>query len=107
MTNDKFYNDKYTGGLTNLLCHFLEDTYLPSEEQDDKKTIQKYVNIFDSEILKKTIDNGREVLKLNFFPDDWVGETTNRWFENPEKTKLWLTEIINLLEAEALKAGKL
>ena len=107
MTNNKFYNDKYTGGLTNLLCHFLEDTYLPVEEQDDRKTIQKYVSIFDSEIIIKTISNGREVLELTDFPDDWIGETTNRWFENPEKTKSWLINITNTLELEAKKTGKL
>ncbi len=100
------YNEIYDD-LSCLLLFFLEDTYLPQEEQNDKITILRYVKTFDKDTLNNTILDFQEVLQLEHFPAEWIGKTTNRWFENSYKTKLWLTNIINLLEAEAKKAGKL
>lgn len=98
---------QYMGGLTNLLCYFLEDTYLPPEEVDDHKTIKRYVATFDKKVLEKTMTQALEVLALYDFPDEWIGNTANRYYKDKQAYKEWIKWIVDTLEQEAKKQGKL
>jgi hypothetical protein len=93
--------------VANLLCYFLEDTYLPADEINDKKTIQRFVKDATTHSLNNALSQGKEILELEEFPDYWVRTTTNRRFENPEKRKEWVKFIIDTLEQEAKLAEKL
>ncbi len=100
------YRDLF-GSLTCLLCYFLDDTYYDDRKNID--TIKRYVSIFDKEELLKTLNQGKEVLALDPFPTEWILDTVYGGGEDivQDRTKKWLTEILELLEEEAKKAGKL
>jgi hypothetical protein len=94
-----------------LLCYFLDDGYY--EDRKDIDTIKRYVSIFDSEVLQKTLAQGKEVLELEPFPAEWIQKTCNKYpFDQGHETKLedyypWMQWIVKTLEEEAKKAGKL
>jgi hypothetical protein len=96
-----------------LLLYFLTATYLPPEEAHDLKTIQKYVATFDKDALTETIKQANEVLSLDVFPAEWVGETTNRYpFDKSlestaEDYHVWVQWMVKALEAEGRKVGKI
>src|SRR5574343_1415491 len=100
--------------FTSFLLHFLEDLYLPVEEQDDFKTIERFISIFDGKKIKQTLKEGREILAMEPFPASWIKVTIgdrypfddpNRYF--PEEYKNWTCSILDTLESEAKKAGKI
>jgi hypothetical protein len=108
--NEIDLDKKYQGGLTNLLCYFLDDGYY--EDRKDIDTIKRYVSIFDSEVLQKTLDQGKEVLAMKPFPAEWITDTANRGLgeidDNIDKAALiWMQWIVTTLDEEAKKAGKL
>ncbi|CAL7961278.1 hypothetical protein MIDIC_290002 [Alphaproteobacteria bacterium] len=101
-----------------LLMYFFEDTYLEPEERDDKRTIQRYVNVetFDKADIQTTIIQGKEILELEPFPHEWIGDTADRlvydadkkeWVDDPMLYKEWTRWIVDTLEEEARRAGKL
>ena len=63
-----------------------------------KQNSQNFVLIFQSSILEE----GAVVLKLEPFPHEWIINTINR-----EVDSGWAHEIIEMLEQEAKKAGKI
>ena len=106
--DDKYYM------LGQLLLTFLLDNYL--DEKNDLKSIQKYCEQKDKDEIEETIKEGLEVLELEPFPHEWVGDITDRlvydnekkeWVNTPELYKEWVKEIINLLHTEARKLGKI
>lgn len=102
-------NTKYNW-FNSLLLYFLEDGYY--EERNDIDTIKRYVDTFDSNTIRKTLEQGKEVLTLNPFPAEWIQNTTNRYpFDQGHETKLedyyqWVEWMVKTLEEEAKKAGK-
>ena len=98
--------------MENLLCTFHEDTYYP--ERTDKDTIKRFVKEMDSGSIKDTIKEGKEVLALQPFPHEWVYTVTGYLSLNyikantkEEKFKKWVNWMIEALEEEGKKQGKL
>jgi hypothetical protein len=65
-----------------------------------------------SDFIKEAITQGREILELEEFPEGWVYDTMNHHIINipgvvMPKTKEWMRWVIDTLEVEAKKAGKL
>ena len=99
--------------MNNLLLYFLADGYLPIEEQDDLKTIQRFVSLFNTVTITTALKEGKEILTLDPFPWEWICDTANRYpfsgqdYDSKEGYFHWLGWILLTLEAEAKKAGKL
>src|SRR5574343_982885 len=100
--------------FTDFLLSFLEDLYLQVEEQDDLKTIENFISIFDGKEINQTLKEGREILAMEPFPAWWIETTigdrypfddSNR--DSPEEYKNWTCSILDTLESEAKKAGKI
>jgi hypothetical protein len=110
--NDEYYNQKYHA-LSSLLLYFMLDTYLPPEESDDLSTIKRFVaEGLENGDIPDTLQQGREVLQLNPFPYEWIQSTVNRYppgkshETTPEDYYVWIKSVLDLLESEAIKAGK-
>lgn len=110
--------------LDNLLAYI-------SQKEIDSEAIKKYIECeYDTVELAKSegreisydtipqcIKEGREVLKLKPFPWEWIRSSANgigyytpeeaNIYSKEELAKRWLTFIIDALEKEAIKAGKL
>src|SRR5574343_385385 len=100
--------------FTNLLGHFMEDLYLPVEEQDDLKTIERFISIFDGKEINQTLKEGREILAMEPFPASWIELSTGYRYpfgdpnrDSPEEYKNWTIWALDTLESEAKKAGKI
>ncbi|CAL7963077.1 hypothetical protein MIDIC_570004 [Alphaproteobacteria bacterium] len=102
-----------------LLLYFMLDAEtLELEEMDDRKTIKRFVNveIFDKNVIQKTILQAKEVLNLRPFPYEWVENTANgisckedeeKIYSREDLAKKWIQWMLDTLEEEARKAGKL
>ncbi|CAL7961837.1 conserved hypothetical protein [Alphaproteobacteria bacterium] len=107
---DRRISDKYSE-FTCLLLYLHADSY--PDYGSDQKIIEHYVEVFCKEDLESTIKQGREVLTLEPFPHEWVISTTNTIPSNmpgssdAEKCYNWVKQLLEVLEAEARKAGKL
>ena len=99
-----YYNEKYEW-ISNLLLYFLEDTYYP--ERKDEDTIARFVEEMCSESIRDTLKEGREILELQPFPHDWIGGVMNAGWKTDDACKKWVTWMIEALEEEGKKAGKL
>ena len=101
-------SERYSHGFENFLCHVgsedIED--LPPEEQDDIHCVKKYVSKFDDEVLMLTIKHGLEILALEEFPYEWIEITTNEYNESPQEYYEWVKDLVQILEDEAVKSGK-
>ena len=80
-------------------------------DDPSKYTVVEMGNVGDAEI-KRVITQGREILELEEFPEGWVYDTMNHHIINipgvvMPKTKEWMKWVIDTLEVEAKKAGKL
>ncbi|CAL7961848.1 conserved hypothetical protein [Alphaproteobacteria bacterium] len=106
-----FFRDKYDD--FNCLLGYLH-TYSYPDYGSDQKIIEHYVEVFCKEDLESTIKQGREVLALEPFPHEWVynavewrsldcvpGDTLEEKYYN------WVKWLLEVLEAEARRAGKL
>ncbi|CAL7960878.1 hypothetical protein MIDIC_230151 [Alphaproteobacteria bacterium] len=112
----KKYNEIYQH-FSGLLLEFMLSTYLPSEERDDRKTIIKFIEENEGyNRIQTTIIQGKEILELEPFPHEWIGDTADRlvydadkkeWVDDPMLYKEWTRWIVDTLEEEARKAGKL
>ena len=91
--------------LSNLLCTFHEDTYYP--ERTDNDTIERFVKEMDSQSIKDTIKEGKEVLELKPFPHDWIGQVINAGQKTDDACKKWVSWMLKALEEEGKKQGKL
>ena len=100
----KSMNDKYEEFL-NLLLTFLEDTYY--QERSDDDTIRRFVEEMDGGSIKDTIKEGREVLALKPFPHDWIGSVMNAGWKTDNACKKWVTWMLEALEKEGKRVGKL
>ena len=107
----KSMNDKYEEFL-NLLLSFLEATYYP--ERSDEDTIKGFVEEQYPQSIEGAIKEGREVLELKPFPWEWVYAVTGYLSLNyikanteEEKFKKWVRWMIEALEKEGKKVGKL
>lgn len=100
--------DRVYQKFMNLLIYFLEDTYNDNFDLDfnDHRTIIRYISIFDTDLITDTLDDIDEVLKLEDFPDEWVSEVTNRYFETKEDYHNWVKWMRVALEEEAKRQGK-
>ena len=105
-------SDKYEC-LACLLLYFLEDTYLPTEEIDDLKTIKRFIEEVSSEVILDAFKEGKEILSLGEFPYEWISNTANRFpfrsMRNPAPQEYydWVEWMIETLKEEAIKAGKI
>ena len=99
-----YYNDKYPK-VSNLLLNFLEDTYYP--ERKDEDTIRRSVEKWSFEYIYQTIKEGHEVLALEPFPHDWIGSVMNAGWKTDDACKKWVNWMIEALEEEGKKVGKL
>ena len=95
--------------LTCLLLYFLEDGYY--EDRKDIDTIKRYVSVFDSRVIQKTLEQGMEVLGLDPFPVEWITDEANRGLGEIDNdinkaAFIWMQWIVKTLEEEAEKAGK-
>jgi hypothetical protein len=106
------YGDKYPR-IVGLLLYFL--LYGEEEEPplDDFEVIKRFIIDMDSIVyntLAKTITQGREILELEEFPIEWIGNTMNHVPNIPgvvmPETRYWFKWVIDTLEIEAKKAGK-
>ena len=101
------------------------------EKKTDLETIKEYIKYeydtvelaksegreIDYDTIPQCIKEGREVLKLKPFPWEWIRSSANgigyytpeeaNIYSKEELAKRWLTSIIDALEKEAIKAGKL
>ena len=107
----KYYNNKYEN-LAELLGSFLFATYDLNET--DEETIRKHVLLYDSESIKDTLKEGKEVLALKPFPHEWVYAVTGylsldriKADTKEEKFKKWVSWMMEALEKEGKKQGKL
>jgi hypothetical protein len=109
----EYYNEKYEW-ISNLLLYFSEDTYYPKRSDED--TIKGFVEEQYPQSIEGAIKEGREVLELKPFPWEWVSGVTNKlvydekkkeWVEDEELYKKWVRWMIEALEKEGKKAGKL
>ena len=118
-----YYVDQYKE-FDNLLAYL-------SERKTDLEAIQDYItNEYDTVELAKSegreidydtipqcLKEGREVLELQPFPWEWIQISSNRypfnkkypWGMSPtsEEYHEWIEWIIDTLEKEAIKAGKI
>ena len=101
----KIYSNKYRN-FEWILYEFLEDTYLDSDKRDDIKTIQRFCRNRRIAVLKSAIHEGKEVLKLEPFPWEWVADVCNYFpFNDPKNDsesgyKKWIKWIIDEIENE-------
>ena len=91
---------KYDNGLINLLCYFLEDSYFDSIENDDRKTIQRYVATFDSLTIERTVLDCLELLSLDDFPDKWLISIMGTKYESTKEWKDWFNMVLKMLHEE-------
>jgi hypothetical protein len=113
MNEEKRLDNQYYN-FVNLLLTFLEATYYP--ERSDEDTIKGFVEEQYPQSIEGAIKEGREVLELKPFPWEWVSGVTNKlvydekkkeWVEDEELYKKWVRWMIEALEKEGKKAGKL
>jgi|GEM_PF-2820747 len=81
-----------------LACYMRANTGVgdfPSEEA----AALYYVKHNKSELIDLTIKQGKSLLKEKEFPWEDITETTEISFTNCEKTKEWLTKVIELIES--------
>jgi hypothetical protein len=97
------YGEKYPK-FKCLLLYFL--IYGEEEEPtlNDKEIINKFVFNFDNEYIVQTINEAKEVLKLDPFPEDWIwdiaGGHARPWpDENIESCKEWIQWVVEQLIA--------
>ena len=88
-----------------LLLYFLVYGEEKEPSLNDKEIINLYVSNFNSEYIKQTLDEAKEVLKLDPFPEDWIwdiaGGHARPWpDENIESCKEWVEWIVKELEIE-------
>jgi hypothetical protein len=86
-----------------LLLYFLVYGEEKEPTLNDKEIINLYVSNFNSEYIKQTLDEAKEVLKLNPLPEDWIwdiaGGHARPWpDDNIESCKQWIEWIIKKLE---------
>ncbi len=99
----------------NLLgSFFLDATYYP--ERTDEETIRRFMEEMGEEAVRETIEEGRAVLALDPFPWEWVSHLTNGFPCKPGEEKIytkeylvkkWVTWMIEALEEEGKRSGKL
>lgn len=116
--------------LLQFLIFLLEGTYIEKVEKyegDERKKIDTlefakecdidnityFIKECTIEAITWAVSEGKEFLKIEPFPADWVGENTNRYPFNKKWDEVmdqdyyeWLKWLINNLEIEAKKAGK-
>jgi hypothetical protein len=105
---NEYLRDRYED-FGSLLCYF------HTKGKTDAEIIKIFVNVptFSAESIKKTIEEAKEVLNLNPFPYEWIyldcgyksldhysGEPGERYYK-------WTKWIVEVLEEEAKKAGKI
>lgn len=82
----------------------------------EEEEIVKFVEKFDHESIGWTLEEGREVLLMEPFSWEWVQSMTQsfvydeekqKWVEDPILYRKWLKNVLDILEAEAKKLGKL
>ncbi len=56
---------------------------------------------FFKERLDRAISEGREILALEPFPNDWMDGMIDGAYYDPEDTKAWLRKVLKMLEDEA------
>lgn len=98
------YGEKYPG-INSLLLYFL--MYGEEEEPvwEDEKIIKKFSKDIRPNQLKQTISEGKEVLDLEPFPEDWIwdiaGGHSRPWSDNSIKScHDWLEWVIRELEKQ-------
>lgn len=100
----EYYEEKYPE-ISYLLLKFMLDTYYP--ERSDENTIARFVEEVDGEDIKDTIKEGREVLSLEPFPHDWIGSVMNAGWKTDDACKKWVVWMLEALEEEGKRVGKL
>ena len=63
-------------------------------------TTENIARLF-KERLDSTISEGREILALEPFPNDWMDGMIDGAYYDPEDTKAWLRKVLKMLEDEA------
>ena len=105
----EYLRDKYVR-VSCLLCYFHVNT-----DKTDIDTIKKFANVqsFDTEYIQQTINQAKAVRKLDPFPYEWISQATNKALSNinadseQERYFKWLDWVVEALEKEAKKAGKI
>ena len=111
----EYYNRRYDA----LQCLFIN--FMTYQELNDEyeiiDVIREYIDTFDFESIKETIEEGIDILKIHPFPCEWVSGVANGIpYENKEdpvqctKEELaikFVTWCVKKLEEEGKKAGKL
>ena len=101
----KMYKDLYNeySGFFSIL-HEL-DSYV--SDDSDNVIIDRYVEEYDAEIIYECLIQGRKMLEMEPFPNELIDDIINGAYFDPEETKKWLESILNSIEQEARKAGKI
>ena len=112
MTNLRPHFDQTYNNFFQILAYFLEGGYL---EESEDETIKRFCSVRDKDRIEKAIKEGKEVLKLEPFPWEWISDTAhifldqikritkNRKFtkeeeNNSEDVKEWTKWVIKALE---------
>lgn len=113
LTQREILRDSYEDFACLLMFFECADYY---KEKKDEETILRYITTLDPESIADCLKEGREVLELNPFPWEWVCSSANGFgytsgeensYSDEELCKKWVTSVLNILEEEAKKAGKL
>jgi hypothetical protein len=113
MNNTKLDNMRGMNCLLTSLSPEVVDYDKTTEKEIISELIQEYK---DANGIKNILAEGREVLTMNPFPWEWVqsisqtlvyDEVSQKWVEDPILYHQWLEKVLNTLEAEAKKQGKL
>ena len=72
-------------------------------EGDNARNI---VNLFKKR-LETVMAEGEEVLAMEPFPNDWVGSLIDGAYYDPEDGRAWLRKVLQMVEEEAIRTGKL
>ena len=111
---EEYYSEyKYEEFYQFLACF----SYIPEFKPgiSDFEIIKDYIGgwpIHDN-LISQCIKEGREILKLQPFPCEWIGTSCNKALSRlkakseEERYFIWTRWIIDTLEEEAIKAGKL
>jgi hypothetical protein len=87
-------SDRYPA-LTNFLGSWFPDADL--EGRSDAEAAKAFAGV-DPDEKSLVARQAREILKLEEFPWQEVGFEANRYFENEEQARSWLSDILRILE---------
>ncbi len=88
----------------NLGCLFVEFTV---SDDADEEISKFYAKDNAPQAIINTLAEGEEVLVMEPFPQEWIGDMLNIICLDIEWRKTWLKKVLKMVEEEAIQIGKL